>query len=71
MEPSSQHNAYDHPQDNSRQTNPNQKIRESADRQWITLPEGLKHSLTKRVEFSLPVWILAAAAVILALLIFD
>lgn len=38
---------------------------------WINLPEGLSQWLSKRVQFSLPVWALTIAVVVLALLIFD
>ena len=37
----------------------------------INLPNELPHWLSKRIEFSLPVWVLAIVALLLALLIFD
>lgn len=38
---------------------------------WVKMPEELPHWLSKRIEFSLPVWAFAIAALVLALLIFD
>lgn len=40
-------------------------------RKWINLPDELPQWLSKRIEFSLPVWVFAIAALVLALLIFD
>ncbi|MCD8504354.1 MAG: hypothetical protein LRY53_09665 [Burkholderiaceae bacterium] len=40
-------------------------------RKWINLPEELPQWLSKRIEFSLPVWVFAIAALVLAFLIFD
>lgn len=49
---------------------------ESADRtqsnhQWVKLPEGLSAWLTKRIEFAVPVWAVATAGLVLAVLVFD
>ena len=43
----------------------------SRQRKWIHVPEELPQWLTKRIEFSVPIWALIIAAVILTVLVFD
>jgi len=56
-----QDNAYDE----------NASASKQAKDQWIKLPDGLMQWLSKRIDFSLPTWVLAVAAVIVMLMIFD
>lgn len=40
-------------------------------KKWVTMPDQWPQWLSKRIEFSVPVWVGAVTAVLLAWLIFD
>ncbi len=44
---------------------------QQADKKWVQLPDGLSTWLNKRMEFSVPLWAVAGAGVVLAFLVFD
>lgn len=43
----------------------------SGPRKWVNVPDEIPQWLSKRVEFSVPLWILAITTIILTILVFD
>lgn len=63
--------ALNTPDNNANSGNASQTAAKANQRKWINLPDELPQWLSKRIEFSLPVWVFAIVALVLALLIFD
>ncbi|UOD49603.1 hypothetical protein [Orrella daihaiensis] len=59
------------PDNKASNSSDSQRSSEQNQSKSINLPNELPHWLSKRIEFSLPVWVLAIVALLLALLIFD
>jgi len=70
MDANTPDNTLNSPENNA-QSQANTRDHSKSDGKWIRWPDELPSWLSKRIEFSLPVWACALTTVVLAFLVFD